>query len=272
MEVKNVSELKRILQNNKVIIYGAGYVADKFYQFLRDNNLSNKVLYFVTTTGNDEKKYGRSVISVNELKKEENTVICIAVHEAIKDEIIKILIQKKVDNYVWIYPFQYELVLGEPIATGVDVPVSELMKTCLDDYRMAVRYLVLDNYFGKSTIGYETYTAVMSLYCGKETAEKRLHQFCNVISSWIMNGFDSNRCPWIFENHEVIDGAHRIAIASYLGKKNLKCNVYKKTRNLSEIVSPEALSLKSVVLDAGLTTEMLTALEERRQSLEEQYK
>lgn len=271
MDIKTVSDLEIVLKQNKFVIYGAGYVAVRFYKSLKVG-LKDNLDCFVTTNGNEPSIEGIPVIAIETLKKKSNIWVCIAVHESIKNDIISNLKNKGFYNYVWIYPFLYELILGEPIERNVKVPLKKIWTSNSNNYAMAIRYLAIEQYLGKRDNGYRIYKRCFSLFSSEKTSEKRLQQFIRLIENWEANGYDESKCSFIMEDYTYIDGAHRIAVASYFNYGYVMCDIYPMTKNLNEIHDAGAVLSKDNAKELGLDLEIIGLLEEINQRIEEQYK
>lgn len=272
MEVNGITELLYILSNHKIIIFGAGYVATRFYGALKKYQIENNVISFATTTGSDLDIDGISIIPLNHLESNEQMVICVAVHDSIKDNIIDDLIKKGVKNYIWIYPFLYKLLLGAPIYCNKKVSLSIIWNAAREDYGMAIRYLALDNYYGININGYKFYKKYLSLFNSYETSERRLIQFVELIKNWERNGYDTSKCSSLYEDYRIFDGAHRIAVASYFNQGFVMCDIYNKTKNIAEIHNQGAVLNKQYALAAGFDPELIAILDATNQRIEEQYK
>lgn len=223
-------ELIDLCKSNPVIIYGAGYVAQRFYTGLEKLRLSENVLAFCTTDGKCTAAMQKPVYSLSELLEKEfpeNALFCIAVHESIKDSIIAALSEKGIHNVVWIYPYLFEIVLGEPLEQNVTRVTKNILRDFLNySYLEVPNFLAIECYFGKNTDGYDLYVKSKSLFCEKETAEKRLVQFKQLIKNATERGFDLGRRIKICHHNVVLDGTHRLSMASYLHEKELRCDVY----------------------------------------------
>lgn len=272
MEIDNKTELINILGTHKIAIYGAGYVATRFYQSLKEHELDSNVFSFVTTTGSDLDIDELPVRSINQLEADERLVICVAVHESIKDDIIANLVERGFDKYIWIYPFLYEMLLGTPAYSNVKVPIFKIWNAVRDDYSIAIRYLAIDHYYGKNSNGYEIYKRFLSLFINEKTAERRLTQFISLIKNWEQNGYDVNKCVSIFQDYRILDGMHRIAVASYFNQKFVMCNIYSMEKNIFEIHNQAAIFMKQSALNAGFEPEIIALLDEINQRIEGQYK
>lgn len=272
MEINNLAELQSNLESKKIVIYGAGYVADRFYQALKEHKLDTNVVCFVTSTSCANRKSEIPTIEIKQLEKDANILVCIAVHESIKDEIIKTLVARDFHNYIWIYPFLYELMLGAPLQKGVKVPLERIWNVCRENYAMAVRYLAIDHYYGKNENGYEIYIRAMSLFSDEDSSKKRLNQFIELIKNWEQNGYDIKQCASIFEDYRVFDGAHRIAVASYFNQGYVMCDIYAMKKSISEIHNMAAILPKQCAMDAGFEPEIVALLDATNKRIEEQYR
>lgn len=267
----STNELIELLHRNSIVIYGAGYVAERFCNALKSLGLYNQIKYFITT--NTEKSFfcEKRVVNIHDIRGEENCVYCIAVHESIRDEIIEKLKQKEIERYVWVYPNLYEMILGEPIHKNVTVLLKDIWMANRDNYSMAVRYLVIDNYYGKNDYGYEIYKKAMELYCSAVTAQKRLDRFICLIESWELNGFDKKQPVLLFDNLKFFDGAHRISLASYFREKDIAANIYLSQGSSVVIHNKEAFLSANIIMKSGLECSLIGLFEEVNKYIDEQF-
>ena len=177
--------ISSFLEGKKIVIYGIGYVARKFYHALVAQGLDSNVEYFVVSQrrGEQTAMNGIDVRVIQELKAGDDTMICIAVHETRRKEIEKLLENKNIKNYIWISPYDLaELFYGKPKEEAVPIPVNKIIRSC-KDYRFAVKYLAIENYFGINDYGYDIYLKAQQLNCEKQTATKRLKAFLDLIDN-----------------------------------------------------------------------------------------
>lgn len=272
MKINSTIELINALSNYKVAIFGAGYVAKRFYRALKEHGLNSNISLFVTTVGGDLEADGLPMITIDQLNADKQMIICLAVHESVKDEIIADLVKRGLTNYIWIYPFLYELLLGMPMYNNVKVPLYKIWNAVREDYGMAIRYLALDNYYARNTNGYELYKRCLSLFNSDKTSEKRLIQFIGLIKSWEKNGYDVNKCSSIFEDYKIFDGTHRIAVASYFNQDFVMCDIYPMAKNIANIHNQAAIFDRQYILDAGFDQKFIALLDATNQRIEEQYR
>ena len=255
---------------NKIAIYGTGYVAQRFYETLVRNDLESHLLFFITSSGGENTK-GYEVLSINDSRIKKDILILIAVHEAVKDEIVKELEERGYFNYIWIYPELYELILGNPIKKSVRIPVKNIWQSNRDNYCMAVRYLAIDNYYKKNTYGYFIYKMSMSLYNNTDTSEKRLQQFIALIQSWEKIGYNGNNKILISDNYGYIDGAHRISLASYFRQEYILCDIYSSKNIIEPVHNKKVIFSKSLVQELNIDKTVVNILEETNRRIDQQY-
>ena len=259
-------------QTQKIIIYGAGYVAHRFYSALEKLGLSKNVLCFCTTDISCSETMPKPVYSLFELLKKgliEDALICVAVHESIKDTIIENLDKKNLHNVVWIYPFLFELFFGNPIECSVKKKTKILLEASLAYSYCEVRnFLALECYYGKNSNGFDIYIKAVSLYCGKTTAEKRAEQFKNLIDSVASTGLKADKKIKICQNNVVLDGAHRCTLAAYFRMKELCCDVF--SDSVMSVPTKEAW-LTEDVLKANFDDKTVALFKETKERLLEEY-
>lgn len=250
MKLENNKQFFKIIDGKNIVIYGDGFVARNFLEALRLNNLDNKVICFTKTAVNDCTEVdGVKVQSLQYVKSISNSVVCIAVHESNKDEIIKNLEENKIYNYIWIYPVFHSLMIGNQIEKNTEIPVKKIISQNMNDYSIATRYLAIDNYYGKNTVGYDIYVKLMMLHCSQETARKRLINFIRLIENWNQNGYDNTKNITILQNYSIIDGIHRCTLGVYNGLESMVCNIYPTSlyTNDYRIMKREARMDKNII-------------------------
>ncbi len=226
IDPKSLDELLKIIKKNRTKIYGIGYVAERFTDGLIKKGYADSIQSFIITERKIDNYKGYKVEGLNELDvSNQNTLICIATHESIKKEIELLLDEKGFSEYVWIYPYLHELWFGQPVAQDIDVDLDKIIGKW-NDYRLAIRALAIDQYYGKNDVGYDIYVKAQSLHCEERTANKRLERFIELIDSWDKKGYDSYFRPKLSEDYEVLDGVHRITLAYYHGMKAITCDIY----------------------------------------------
>lgn len=258
----NCDNIVGFLKDKQIIIYGAGYVASKFYDLLVLNGLDDNVSCFVVTGNITEGCYknGHMIKSIYDVDINENSIICLAVHEALKVELETVLSCKEIKNYIWVYPYFYQLLHSEPLQLNAGISVDKIIQAN-EDYRFAIRYLAIENYYNKNDNGFDIYTKTMTLCSGYDTARKRLEGFLALIKSWEEYGYISDYACWIDSDYQAFDGTHRITLAKYFNKETIICNIYNAQSGLLEQFSGKGLLLKKDVESLGLTLDEISVIE-----------
>lgn len=256
------------LEGKKIIIYGTGHVAHMFYKAILEHGLQETIQCFVRSesVGRDELFEGVPICSIKDVCIEYNTLICLAVHESIRDEIQKI-VNPITNQYLWIYPYLFELMLGEPVQRAVEVSVAQLLGGCQNDLRLAIRLAAIEQQAGMNTFGFDYYVRAQMLHCSKDTATKRLKQFAELISEWKQFGYKKENLIVLNSDYDVIDGIHRLTMAVYMGQKTIFGDIYAAALSAKDIHGPEVmLSEEELLLSHGFTQheiQQLAAIQQR---------
>lgn len=257
-------ELIDIIKNNDIAIYGAGYAAKNFYTALQIRNIEKRVKYFIVT--DLEKAHGEiqgiPVRAVKDVVDEKNTYVCIAVHEAIKNEIEKYLLKFNIDKYVWVHPYIMEIALGSPLEYHKQIEVRKIIQQhSYDNYAFAIRYLAIENYYEKNNIGYEVYLKALLLQCEAQTTQKRLNNFIRLIDDWDKNGYRQEQDILVDENNRLIDGTHRLSLACYHEMEYIFCDIFPYSDNYSKVVKDSHFLSMDAMKKSSFNLYELEALE-----------
>ena len=223
-------ELLRQLKTKKIVIFGAGFVAEMFYQGLELHHAEDRVAFCVVTRAETGQQFhGRPVCSLNEARVTKDMLLCAAVHESAAESLEESLRPYRAQT-VWIYPNLFELLYGKPVRSGSKMPLSELLaQQDRDECWIAVRYAAVRDYLAGRREYPKTralYLKALSLHCGEKTAAERTAKMERLASSMAENGFRED-CPVrIDEKGRVIDGLHRIACAAYLNQETVPVEIY----------------------------------------------
>lgn len=259
---KNEAEI--LFQQKKIIIYGTGHIGKKFMLALKKLGLRNNVLCFART---DSVKEGEEldafpVYKISQITMDDDCLMCLAVHSAIRDEMIAELKKNQIEQYIWIYPYLYEWMLGVPIKKDVRISVDCLKEASKLDYRMAIRFLAIEQFLGKNNCGFDIYVRAFLLQCDEKTAKKRLEKFCELIESWIERGYDPEYKVQLSQNMEIIDGNHRVSLAMYFGEKEVVCDIFSLEFPIVELHGEGAMLTKDVLVKAGFVRDEIQLLDE----------
>lgn len=256
--------LEQIAKQN-IAVYGAGHIARKLLKALKLYHYDQNIMCFVVSFSEQSEKTieGIPVRTIDWLAGHRDLLVCIAVHEALRNDIAAALQNIGISRYTWISPLcLYELLLGQPVETGVKVDLDAIVRTCTDDYRLAIRYAAIEQYFGKNEVGFAMYRRAQALHSSPETAKERLSAFCRLIEEWRKNGYDEKSRLAINTGYEIIDGNHRAALAKYYEQKQIVCDIYEKRIPVTELHGENAMLTGSVLMAAGFGDKEMKYLDE----------
>ena len=268
MKIHSASELLSVLEKKKIAVYGAGYVAKQFQKALRLHHMDGQIRAFVTTDGKGQPISSIDLIPIRDLQNIPYDILCVAVHESLLNEIKEMLEKKGINNFVWIYPYVYEMLIGDPVSTHVEVPIRDILSACPEDYSIPARCLVIDEYHGKNGSGYEIYKKSFSSFSTDNTADARLQRFLDLITNVERDGFDSQERIKINDCHIILDGTHRTAIACELKKESILCDIFQSE---TVVHNPDMCFFKTNLGRFGITAKEEALLEQKRKELYDFY-
>lgn len=252
----NTAELISIIKDNDIAIYGAGYAAQNFYMALQLRDLDKRVKCFIVTDSGKAQGLinGIPIRAAVDVVKEKNIYICVAVHEAVKNEIEDNLSKLNADQYVWVHPNIMELALGTPLEFHKLVETNRIVQSQqYDNYAFAIRYLAIENYYKKNNAGYDIYLKALNLQCEPSTASKRLNNFIKLIDDWDKSGYRQEPDILIDENNRLIDGTHRVSLACYHETKCIFCTIFPYSENYSKMIKQNHFLTKYELEKNGFT-------------------
>lgn len=264
-----IKEIEELLKSKEIIIYGTGHIGKKFLLALKKLGLYDNIFCFAKT---DDVEAGETienipVYKISQITMKDNSLVCLAVHDSICQELILEVEKTGIEEYVWIYPYLYELLLGAPSKENVRLNVNDLRESSKSDYRMAIRFLAIEEYLKKNTCGFDMYINAFLLQCDEKTAKKRLEKFCNLIESWISSGYDSSYKIQVSQNLEIIDGNHRAALAMYFDEKDILCDMFELPFPIVTLHGEGAMLTRDILLKSGFSWEEMNLLEEMMERL-----
>lgn len=104
-----------------------------------------------------------------------------------------------------------------------------LSGTIFNRMDMIVRYLVIEQYYGKNNFGYNLYEKMQ-----KKRGQNvhNLDRFLKLIKSIEEHGFSENFAIIVDQNLQLIDGSHRLACALYFGITNIPIQIIEHNANV----------------------------------------
>ena len=254
------------------MVFGTGFVATFLTDALQANGASECIRgYLVSAAADNECFEGLRVYSADDTAINRNTLVCVAVHESNRDSVLEALRRLGYENVVWVYPYLYDLIYGEPLYSRITIQVSHILSAQDPSYRwLAVRALAAEACCDEcARIGLsatqcksaqDAYIKAQSLHCGSETAEKRLEALRKLVRSMARNGFDTQRPVLLDTNLQIVDGLHRIAIAWLLGIECISCDIVKASPAFDRLLTERNKMTDAALNEAGLSTEQLSLI------------
>lgn len=224
------SELIGMMRAQPFIVYGNGYVAHRFYGCIKSLGAASRLAGCVVThaKNGDMGADGKPVASIADISNT-NRLLFIAAHDAVAGAMEKTARRCGFQNIVWIYPWLWQLELGEPIETRRRLFTKELV-AAQRFYNLAIDYLTIQRILdGNNT---ELYTKMQSAWSTPGVAIKRLETFKARIRDAVLHGLDSGVTVKISERCELLDGMHSAALAMYFGREEIYADVYPSDRSL----------------------------------------
>lgn len=108
------------------------------------------------------------------------------------------------------------------IGQRADMSVSDVFFMQLDQqellrYDIVIRYLAIENYYGKNDDGFMLYRKMQDKRIREGYGNESEERFRKLIASYEGGGYRKDSCIVVDKNLSLIDGSHRIALHLYLG-------------------------------------------------------
>lgn len=236
------------IKKSNVVIYGSGYLAEAFLKILRVHSLENRVIGVVSTCGSQASFLGYRVEKFDEFDVPNGAIVCVCMHEMYKKEVV-VSIEKRNLQYHWFHTNTLvDLICGPPIRRNIKKRLRDILVNKPDIYGIAVRWLAIDEYNGKNSIGFEIYRKYWLEFTNEINAKKREQQFKKMLESVKKKGFVDENPIIIDEQLQNIDGNHRLAVAAYLGITDITCDIYRDL-SLARTIFGEKTFLTEALLE-----------------------
>ena len=265
--------LLRNLAAGEIAVFGTGYVAESFWYGLERYGLTSRVSCFIVSdaTGKAAFFHDRPVVSLRDFICRPGTVVCLAVHRALAEELAGTITAAEPGRVIWIYPYLHEMIYGKPSAPAVPVGRKELLLEQDPSFHwLSVRYLAARDYLRHAEAyaqSCEIYLRAMSAHCRPETAEKRLRRLEELADSMAARGFD-RACPILIDSKQrIIDGLHRLAVASVLKIDVLFCDIVPASAAYDTLIREQNRLPEAVLIRAGLTEAQMARLADAKREL-----
>lgn len=222
-EIMQIKDIINLIQTNNFVIYGNGYVGKRFQKQIMRLGCSDHIAA-IAVTNIESNIHDWQIKCISDIPKEQ--LVFIAAHDAVASEMKNYLDNAGFKNYVWIYPYLFEMELGFPIKKNVPIGVNELLAEIRDVYMPAIYYLSMKDYCNNNIYNGDFYIRMSTYYTTLRTGEKRWARFRDAIDKCKKVGFSQDFSLKVDEKYFLIDGLHRLVMAKYFGKDELLCDVY----------------------------------------------
>ena len=269
----HTDHLLRMLAANEIVIFGTGYVAETFWYGLGRLGLTARVSRFIITDAADSDRifHGKPVCSLSEARVSPDAVLCLAVHPVLAEELSRDLEARMPGRVIWIYPYLHDIIYGEPIKRNIPISRQDILRNQEIGFNwLSVRYLAARDYLRRSAEypqSRDIYIRAMSAHCLPATAARRLQTLEALADSIEARGFDGNYPLLIDESLRVIDGLHRLAVASVLGIDILPCDIVPVSEAYDTLLGSRNTLPDHVLVQTGLSSAQRERLAQAKQEL-----
>ena len=220
-----IQDIIHWIRTRNFVIYGTGSIGKRFYRQVQRIGSCGNVVAFAETNVDGEKIIDNKMVeSIYMVSKD--TLVFIAAHEANALEMKNILETYEYQQYIWIYPYLFELELGDPLASDIPIHVNRILVSLKNVYKPAICYLSLKKYCNSNMDAGKLYIKMLKYYTSLDTGRKRWERFCQKIEKCRQDGFFQDFNIKVDEKHRIIDGFHRLVLAKCFGVNILSCDVY----------------------------------------------
>lgn len=124
-----------------------------------------------------------------------------------------------------------------------------------------VRYLAIDNYYGKNEYGFELYKKMQEKRVKREYIEESVEKFVNLIISFEEGGYKDDSLITVDKELNLFDGSHRMALALWHGIEKINCKIYNEKMDVKygvEWFIANDFSVKEIKIITEKADELLT--------------
>ena len=118
--------------------------------------------------------------------------------------------------------------------TITELPVNEIimqqnLSSGYNRMDIFVRYLAIENEYGRNNYGWELYQKMQDL---REVKRESINRFKQLIHSYEEKGYSCDSCITLDKRLRLIDGSHRLALALYYKQKTITCKVLSDSKDV----------------------------------------
>lgn len=221
-----------LAKTEQLYIYGAGKIGGQILKLLELSGQEEKLLAFIVSEkGNSQKCLsGFPVMPIEELA-DKTVPIFVAVSDRYQEEILSLLANRGFINVVNVYKYAC---LAEDIPGKVEVvPLLEfLQKQVRDSYinrlDIMVRLVAIEDYYRNRPDAFRLYMWMQEYRNGKGYGDTARKRFERLLSSYDACGWDLNTEIQVDKDYQLLDGAHRVALALYHDRMFIKVRKLEK--------------------------------------------
>ena len=259
MNTITTSKLHQLLENDPVYLFGTGFVSRMFCEALGDKRKYLTACLVSVRNPEKEQLFKQSwpemtVLALSEDPVlEKNAPVLLAVHESLKEEVGEILEQNGFSNLFWIYPNVHDLVFDEIIEETL-LPVADILNHQPEnEFWIETRYLAIKDYFESKIEDRNLYEKGMRLFSNPDTVKARAQQVGVLAESMKAYGFLKEYPVLLDEQYRMIDGLHRLSLASYLGMKEIPCRIVRSSAQYEKIIPDNVRETDCVLKESGFS-------------------
>ena len=243
----NTEDFLTMVRNSRVIIFGAGYVADLLWEALQIHQAADCVTCFMVSRGGEQQaKHGLPVWLLQDVEPSDSAVL-VAVHEAGRREVQALLDKAGFHHQVFVYPLLHELIYGQPVTEKKIMLKDLLAMQNPEHYWLAARLCgVLKQK--------DLYCRAMALHSSLPTAEKRYEELQKLKSSIFENGYDRNYPILIDTDFRIIDGLHRTVLAACCGMTEIPARIVNRSPAYDRLLDDRNFLPVSRLREFGLSS------------------
>lgn len=216
------SEVVAKISTQEFYIYGAGGYGKKVEKAIRKMGLQDNFLGYAVTVKKDSDNPLLLEIADVDPKK----LIIIATHYVNSKQMENILIDLKIDNYIFIYPYLTELSLGLPYETFVKFNTRKLVSEYTHLNFCAVLYLAIESIINDTELGKKLYIKMTMIKSNEQTALLRWKNLVYRVNLYKNGGMEEYPIQVSTDYKIVLDGAHRLMLAYYFEMPEILADLY----------------------------------------------
>ena len=263
-------DLLRELGQSEIVIFGTGFVAERFYLALEKHRVWGRVLFCMVTKRAEGQAefHGKPVCLPEERTIPDGALFCLAVHESLLAELEAVLPRSWMEREKNAMISRRELLeKQDPSLNWISVRYGAIRDVLRAEGGTDGKYgsdRGTDCGLAESR---ELYVRAMALHCGVKTAEKRYQALRELARSMQAQGFDPSHPLLIDTDGHILDGLHRFAAACALGIDEIPCTVLPASGMFEKILDERNWIPDEMLDRAGFSEEDRKRIREAKKEL-----